>query len=39
MGPTIQIQRLPRRKRKPAIKRALFFLAVAILAAQAIAFI
>jgi hypothetical protein len=38
MRPTIQIQRLPRRK-KPAIKRALFFLALAVLAAQAIAFI
>ncbi len=35
MRPPIQLQRLPRRRRKPAIKRALFFLALAILAALA----
>ena len=33
MRPTIQLQRLPRRKKKPAIKRALFILALAIVAA------
>jgi hypothetical protein len=38
MRPNPFLQRLPRRK-KPALKRALFFLALAVLAALAAAFI
>jgi len=35
MAPPIQLQRLPRRKKKPALKRALMFLALLIAAVLA----